>query len=159
MSNLTALMVARNKAFPAEGRFPGINRAGIAEAYRHYGYDRAVILVSKRGHYSIDKVARIIGLGEDCVIKVPVDSRNRMDIERLQRICRDIRDNNEKGGPRTKILAIIGIAGTTETGNIDELKAIRQVAGTPLGSSWSAWLAWGFQTRAKAMPRANSGSR
>ena len=128
MSNLTALLVARNRAFPADGHFPGVAKAGMYEAMRHYGYERAVLIVSKRGHYSIDKVARILGIGDDSVIKVPVDSRNRMDIDRLCHICRDIRDTNERGGPKTKIISIIGIAGTTETGNIDELKSISKIA-------------------------------
>lgn len=142
MSNLTALLVARNKAFPADGNFPGIARAGMVEAMRHYGYDRAVIIVSKRGHYSIDKVARIIGIGEDSVIKIPVDTRNRMDIDALCRVCREIRDTNERGGPKTKIISIIGIAGTTETGNIDELKAIRKVA-NEYGAYFHVDAAWG----------------
>jgi glutamate decarboxylase len=55
ISNLTALMVARNRAFPADGRFPGIRKAGLFEAYRYYNCEKAVLIVSKRGHYSIDR--------------------------------------------------------------------------------------------------------
>ncbi len=128
MANLTAMIVARNKAFKSDGIFPGIRRAGIAEAYRHYGYSRSVIIVSKRGHYSIDKVARTLGIGDDNVIKIPVDSKNKIDINKLERTCNDILDHNQKGVDRIKIFAIIGIAGTTETGNIDNLKEIRRIA-------------------------------
>jgi glutamate decarboxylase len=69
MANLTALLTARNLAFGPHGRFPGIREAGLVEAYRYYGCDRAVIIVSKRGHYSIDKVGRTIGIGNQNVIK------------------------------------------------------------------------------------------
>ncbi|HPN14287.1 MAG TPA: pyridoxal-dependent decarboxylase, partial [Spirochaetota bacterium] len=119
MANLTALLVARNKAFPPDGDFPGIRKAGIHEALLHYGYRKAVIIVSKRGHYSIDKVARIIGIGNDNVIKVPVNNKNKIDINELANVCRQIREHNERGRDRIKIIAIVGIAGTTETGNID----------------------------------------
>jgi len=128
MANLTAMIVARKKEFRTDGIFPGIRRAGIAEAYRHYGYSRSVIIVSKRGHYSIDKVARTLGIGDDNVIKIPVDSKNKIDINKLERTCNDILDHNQKGVDRIKIFAIIGIAGTTETGNIDNLKEIRRIA-------------------------------
>jgi glutamate decarboxylase len=128
ISNLTALMVARNKAFPAEGRFPGIRKAGLYDAYNYYNCKKAVILVSKRGHYSIDKIARILGLGEDSVIKVPVDSRNKIDIGELRRICNEISESNRNSELKTKIISLIGIAGTTETGNVDNLYELKEVA-------------------------------
>ena len=128
MANLTAMLVARNKAFPAQGDFPGVRRAGLYQALKYYGYERAVIIVSKRGHYSFEKTARIIGIGEDNLIKIPVDSRNRMDIIELERVCREIEEGNRNYGEKTRIIAIIGIAGTTETGNIDNLQEIRRIA-------------------------------
>lgn len=128
MANMTALLVARNKAFPARGTFPGVRRAGVAEALRHYGYHRAVIIVSRRGHYSIDKVARVIGIGDTNVLRIPVDENNRMDINELKRVCENIESENREGQTRTLIMAIVGIAGTTETGNIDNLKEIGRIA-------------------------------
>ena len=121
MANLTALMVARNLAFGPDGKFPGIREAGLVEAYKYYGYQRAVILVSKRGHYSIDKVGRTIGIGNNNVIKIPVDSKNRIDLIKLEKTIMEIEAANRSGGPRTRIIAMVGIAGTTETGNIDNL--------------------------------------
>ena len=50
IANLTALMVAREKAFPPNGDFPGIRVAGVERALRHYGYERGVVIVSTRGH-------------------------------------------------------------------------------------------------------------
>lgn len=128
LANLTALLVARNKAFPADGQFPGIREAGVYEAFKHYGVSRGVFIVSKRGHYSIDKVARVIGLGESSVIKVPVDIDNRIDIQRVEKVCEEIRQHNETHKEKIKIISIIGIAGTTETGNIDNLSELRRIA-------------------------------
>jgi len=142
MANLTALMVARNKAFPASGRFPGIRKAGIYDAYRYYNCERAVILVSARGHYSIEKIARILGLGNHNVIKIPVDAGNRIDIARLRQVCARIRERNERPGEKTKIVAIIGIAGTTETGNIDDLVELRRIADEN-GTYFHVDAAWG----------------
>ncbi|MBN1903749.1 MAG: aminotransferase class V-fold PLP-dependent enzyme [Deltaproteobacteria bacterium] len=126
LSNVTALMVAREKAFPPDGDFPGFRVAGAVSALRHYGYSRGVILVSTRGHYSITKAANILGIGESNVINIPVDMNNRIDIKKL--LLRVKKFNKSKGKDRTKIISIIGIAGTTETGNIDDLEALAEIS-------------------------------
>lgn len=128
LANLTAMLVARNKAFPADNRFPGINTAGIVESYRHYNIKRAVYIVSQRGHYSIDKVARITGIGDDNVIKIPVDSDNRINVDALKRELAQISEYNAMHSDAIKVVALIGIAGTTETGNIDDLLTMRRLA-------------------------------
>jgi glutamate decarboxylase len=142
MANLTALVVARNKAFPARGKFPGIRKAGIFDSYKYYNCKRAVIIVSNRGHYSIDKVARITGIGEDNVIKVPVDYRNKIDIHKLRSLCNQIDEENKKGGEKIKVIALIGVAGTTETGNIDNLSELRKIA-NELNTFFHVDAAWG----------------
>lgn len=142
IANLTAMLVARNKAFPPHERFPGIRKAGLYEAFRYYGCNRAVLLVSKRGHYSLDKIARMLGIGENNVIKVPVDSRNKINLHRLRQICGQIREVNESGGEKIKIVSLIGIAGTTETGNIDNLAEMRKIADEN-GAFFHVDAAWG----------------
>ncbi|MCU0847768.1 MAG: pyridoxal-dependent decarboxylase [Spirochaetes bacterium] len=142
MANMTALLVARNRAFGPDGRFPGIRSAGLAEAYRHYGCRRSVILVSKRGHYSINKTARILGIGDDNVIKVPVDLKNKVDIAEMERICAEIKEHNKSGVDKIKVLAVVGIAGTTETGNIDNMKELRRIANS-CGAYFHVDAAWG----------------
>jgi putative pyridoxal-dependent aspartate 1-decarboxylase len=126
VSNLAAFLVAREKAFPSEGNFPGVRAAGLAEALKHYGYARGVILVSARGHYSITKAAHLLGLGEENVLSIPVDHNHRIDTKRLSRRMRSLRRRDRKG--RTKIVAIVGIAGSTETGNVDDLKRLSDLA-------------------------------
>jgi len=128
ISNLTALMVARERAFPADKNFPGIRKAGVEGALNYYGYSRMVVLVSRRGHYSIRKSANLLGLGEKNVIYVPVDTYNRINIEALKKTIRNIKRNDLEKGKKTKIMSIIGIAGTTETGNIDNLVELGDIA-------------------------------
>ncbi|MBN1847857.1 MAG: aminotransferase class V-fold PLP-dependent enzyme [Deltaproteobacteria bacterium] len=140
LANLTALLVAREKAFPPDGDFPGLRMAGEAKALQHYGYQRGVILISKRGHYSVKKAANILGIGENNVITIPVDDNNRMDIKILKRRLKTISDS--KGKERTKVIAIIGIAGTTETGNVDNLQAIGEMARS-VGAHFHVDACWG----------------
>jgi glutamate decarboxylase len=126
IANLTALLVAREKAFPPDKSFPGARMVGMEGALRHYGYSRAVILVSNRGHYSIRKSASLLGIGEKNVLNIPVDENNRINIDRLQhRIKRLMK---RKGNDRIKIISIVGIAGTTETGNIDPLDELATIS-------------------------------
>ncbi len=142
MANFTALLAARNLAFPPDGRFPGIREAGVYDAFQHYGVNKAVIFVSKRGHYSIDKIGRLIGIGNRSVLKIPVDEKNKIDIIKLEKACKEIEEQNLKDGPKTKIISLVGIAGTTETGNIDNLKAMRRIA-TKYKTHFHVDAAWG----------------
>jgi glutamate decarboxylase len=126
LANVTALLVAREKAFPPEADFPGFRMAGMHRAFQHYGYDRGVVMVSTRGHYSIKKAANLLGLGEENVITIPVDEKNRINISSLSRKIDSFEENGNEN--RTKIIAIVGIAGTTETGNVDDLDALGEIA-------------------------------
>ena len=126
LSNVTALMVARERAFPSDSNFPGLRVAGVEKALRYYGYNRGVVLVSTRGHYSITKAANILGLGESNVINIPVDMNNRINISKLLQRIKSFRANRKN--ERTKIISIVGIAGTTETGNIDDLETLSEIA-------------------------------
>jgi len=128
ISNLTALMVARERAFPADRNFPGIRKVGVEGALNYYGYSKMVVLVSRRGHYSIRKAANLLGLGEKNVIYIPVDTYNRINIKVLRKTIQNIKRNDLEKGKKTKIMSIIGIAGTTETGNIDNLMELGDIA-------------------------------
>ena len=128
ISNLTALMVARERAFPADRNFPGIRKVGVEGALNYYGYSKMVVLVSRRGHYSIRKAANLLGLGEKNVIYIPVDTYHRINIKALRKTIQNIKRTDLEKGEKTKIMSIIGIAGTTETGNIDNLMELGNIA-------------------------------
>lgn len=142
ISNLTALMVARERAFPADRNFPGIRKAGVEGALNYYGYSRMVILVSRRGHYSIRKSANLLGLGEKNVINIPTDIYNRINIKALRRNIHSIKRSDLERGKKTKIMSIIGVAGTTETGNIDNLMELGDIAREE-GAYFHVDAAWG----------------
>ena len=123
LANMTALWVARNRQFPGLGGFDGVESDGINAALEAHNLDRCVILVSRLGHYSLIKAAGVLGIGTRNVIPVDVDHNNRMDLKGLRRTIMQLRD----GPLRTAILAIVGIAGTTETGTIDPLSELAEI--------------------------------
>jgi glutamate decarboxylase len=144
LANLTALTLAMAKAFPPDGSsFKGIRIEGLDKALKHYGYRQAIFLVSKRGHYSICKAGTILGTGENGVIRIPVcQNLNRIDISKLRSTIDKIKKEDKATGQPSKIVAIVGIAGTTETGNIDNLNALADMAGE-LGTHFHVDAAWG----------------
>jgi len=139
LANLTALLVAREKAFPPEGDFPGLRMAGVERALNYHGYSRGVVIVSKRGHYSIIKAANLLGIGEDNVIGISVDSNNRMDIKKLRRKVENLQADT---GGKTKIISIMGIAGNTETGTVDNLQEMGKIA-QEVGAHFHVDACWG----------------
>ncbi|PKN18903.1 MAG: glutamate decarboxylase [Deltaproteobacteria bacterium HGW-Deltaproteobacteria-6] len=144
VANLTALTLAMAKAFPPDHRgFKGIRAEGLARALDHYGYRQAIFIVSTRGHYSISKAGAILGIGDQGVIRIPVQPCiNKIDIHKLQSIVRKIRKEDQLAGKPTKFVAVIGIAGTTETGNIDDLDALAAIS-QELGAHFHVDAAWG----------------
>lgn len=139
IANVTALWVARNRLFAPEGMFKGIAQEGLASAFRHKGCDNIAVLVSERGHYSFGKAADLLGIGRDNLIKVKTDAHNRIDLQELRKECRLLKERS------ILPLAIVGIAGTTETGNVDPLEELADFA-QELGCHFHVDAAWGGPT-------------
>jgi len=121
-ANITALWVARNKMFPVTDSFQGLAREGIASALAQSNLKGLAILVSERGHYSLGKAADVLGIGRANVISIKTDSRSKIDISALREKCVELK------GKKIGILSIVGIAGSTETGNVDPLAEMATVA-------------------------------
>lgn len=122
IANITALWAARNLALPAEGTFKGVAYEGLFRALKYYGYEGAAILVSKRGHYSLKKSADVLGIGREYLYSIDTDDENRIDLEQLRATCVQLQAD------KICILALVGIAGTTETGNVDPLEELADIA-------------------------------
>ena len=122
VANITALWVARNVCFKPDGDFQGIGQEGLYAALKHYGYEGVAVIVSKRGHYSLSKSADLLGIGRSSFIAIDVDEDNKIRIDLLEQKCGELKQKN------IKVLAIIAIAGTTETGNIDPMDAMADIA-------------------------------
>ncbi|BBL89162.1 glutamate decarboxylase [Vibrio rotiferianus] len=121
IANITALWVARNKALKADGTFKGVEKEGLFKAMKHYGYEGLAILVSERGHYSLKKAADVLGLGQEGLVAIKTDGANRI-------VPSDLRAKiAELEAQKIKPIAVVGVAGTTETGTIDPLEEIAQV--------------------------------
>jgi len=138
-ANLAALWASRNHVLRADEGFAGVNGAGLVAALRHYGYDGLAILVSERGHYSLRKAADVLGIGRDQLVPVAVDGDGRMRIDKLREALDDLKARN------IRPMAIVGIAGTTETGAVDPLDAIADVA-EEAGCHFHVDAAWGGAT-------------
>jgi putative pyridoxal-dependent aspartate 1-decarboxylase len=117
LANITALWVARNSLLAAREHFEGVEKEGLAAAYRAHGIERLIILVSRLGHYSLKKAGGVLGIGNRNVIAVEVDAQNRMDLNCLRQQITEFHDCDRK----SRVLAVVGIAGTTETGSVDPL--------------------------------------
>ncbi len=122
IANITALWVARNNALKPDGSFRGVAQEGLFRAMKHYGYEDLAVLVSERGHYSLKKAADVLGLGRDCLIPIQTDSDNRVCVDQMRAKLESLKQQN------VRVFAIVGVAGTTETGNIDPLDALADLA-------------------------------
>ncbi|KAJ3136958.1 hypothetical protein HK100_001237 [Physocladia obscura] len=142
IANLTAMWVARNRAlgphsepkmassdflFEFKGRrstaaFAGVDKEGLFKALNVYGYKGAVILGSRMLHYSFKKAVDLLGFGDFGLGLVDVDEKFRIRPDALEK------EVLKYQGMGYLIVSIIGIAGTTETGSIDNLDALANIA-------------------------------
>lgn len=121
IANLTALWVARNHALKAQGSFQGVEYEGLFAAMQHYKYQGLAILVSERGHYSLKKAANLLGIGQNHLISIKTDEHNRLCPTALRQKIEQLKAQH------IHPFAVVGVAGTTETGNIDPLNAIADI--------------------------------
>lgn len=83
---------------------------------------RSVIYLSEQVHHSVHKAIRIAGLAEAPVRYVPLDAHYRLDARALAQMVEDDR----RAGLRPFL--VIASAGTTDTGAMDPLDAIADIA-------------------------------
>ncbi len=138
-ANITALWAARNKMLCPEKGFEGLGKEGLPAALAHYGLNGVAILVSERGHYSLGKAVDVLGIGRNNLISVKTDARSRIDIDELRAKCLELKEQ------KIGIMALVGIAGGTETGNVDPLDEMAQVA-SEFGAHFHVDAAWGGPT-------------
>jgi L-2,4-diaminobutyrate decarboxylase len=110
-SNLQALLMARGQA---EAR-------GVLAA-------RMKIFASVDSHFSVQKSARLLGLGGDAVVGVPTDETRRMDPVALARAMAACLTDGDVP------MAVVATAGTTDFGAIDPLVPIAGLCRT-----YDAW--------------------
>jgi glutamate decarboxylase len=139
IANITALWAARNQLCAPAGNFRGITNEGFYSAMQHLGCRGLAILVSRRGHYSLGKAADLLGIGRKNLFLVETDDQNRIKMSSLRNQCQRLQDEG------IRPLSLIGIAGTTETGSVDPLEEMADLA-QEIGCYFHVDAAWGGPT-------------
>ncbi|WP_119394379.1 pyridoxal-dependent aspartate 1-decarboxylase PanP [Salinibius halmophilus] len=139
VANISALWIARNKLLAPNGDFAGINEEGLAAGLVHYGYKGLAVLVSERGHYSLSKTADLLGIGRKNIVPVATDSRDKVDVNAMREKAQALAEQG------IKVMAIVGVAGATETGSVDPLDKLAELA-AELQCHFHVDAAWGGAT-------------
>jgi L-2,4-diaminobutyrate decarboxylase len=105
IANLTALIAARNIKAPGD-----VWQSGQSENY--------AFMVSEEAHYCIERAVKIMGWGENGIIRIPVDDSYKMRHDMLDVYLKKAKDEG------LRVLGVVGSAPTTSTGIHDDLKEI-----------------------------------
>jgi glutamate/tyrosine decarboxylase-like PLP-dependent enzyme len=112
MANLVALAVARQARAPFDSRQKGLQASAQV----------LTVYASTEVHSSVPKAVDLLGLGREALRLIPVDSEYRIDLGALQRRI----EEDRKAGALP--IAVIGSAGTVNTGAIDDLPSLAALA-------------------------------
>ena len=109
LANLTALLSAR--------------KAVLEQDVWQAGYSgKLAVMVSQDAHYCIDRAARIMSLGEQGIVKIPVDNNFMLRSELLESCFEKAKNDG------LTVFAIVASAPSTATGIYDNLEAIAEFA-------------------------------
>jgi aromatic-L-amino-acid decarboxylase len=107
-ANIVGLTVARNAKAGFDLRRKGLQRAT----------QRMVLYASQEVHSSIQKAVELLGLGSEALRLLPINDYFQIDLETLKTsITKDREDGYMP-------FCVVGAAGTTNTGSIDDLNAL-----------------------------------
>ena len=108
LCNITAMWAARNAALPPKEGFEGVESEGLLRALEVYGYKAAAIVGSRMMHYSMKKAADLLGIGEKGLKVIDTDAGFHVQVDEVRKTVVEMRRK------RILVIAIVGIAGTTE---------------------------------------------
>jgi L-2,4-diaminobutyrate decarboxylase len=111
LANLTALAAARNKRFPrfwAEGSATNGRRPAVA--------------VGDDVHYSVTRAVGILGIGEDQVVRLPLNQARQISVE----LAGPVLDAAAAQG--LDVFCLVATAGTTSIGAFDPLEDLADLA-------------------------------
>lgn len=97
-------------------------------------YSGPVVLVPGNKHFSWQKAANVFGLGEEAFWRIALDEHGRLNVEDLSRRLREAQSQDRP------VLAVVTVAGTTETGEIDPVDKVCDLLDDLLSSrGWHVW--------------------
>ncbi|MGW0997583.1 lysine decarboxylase DesA [Streptomyces sp. NPDC002520] len=109
-SNLQALLLAREETKPGRAGREGGGTLGELR-----------VLTSEVSHFSVQKSAGLLGLGQEAVVSVPVDRDKRM---RTVALAHELERCRREGQVP---MAVVATAGTTDFGSVDPLAEIAEL--------------------------------
>ena len=112
VANILGLTAARDARLGSDAARGGVRAAP----------GRPLLYASREVHSSVFKAAKLLGLGKDAVRLVPVDSDYRVRVDAVRRV---IESDRARGAVP---FLIIGTAGTINTGSVDDLNALADLA-------------------------------
>ena len=114
-SNLMALMLARDWYCNTKLNYD-VKKLGLPQCYGKFR-----IYTSEISHFSMEKSAHLLGLGYNAVVKVPVDSKQKMDIVAFKSLVeQDIAQGNIP-------FCAVATVGTTDYGSIDDIQQMNAI--------------------------------
>ena len=105
LANLTALLSARQRFIEHHG-----NKSQLA------------VMVSEEAHYCIARAVKIMGMGDEGIVKIPADENFQIRTDLLNQYYNKAKDNGQS------IFALVGCAPSTATGIYDDLEGLAQFA-------------------------------
>ena len=109
MANFIGLKVGRDSVTGDLAQHDGISK-------------RWAVYASEERHVSVDKAVDCIGLGRNALRALPTDEKFQVRLDALEQAIA----NDKKDGIQP--MCIVGVFGTTNTGAVDDIRALRRIA-------------------------------
>jgi L-2,4-diaminobutyrate decarboxylase len=81
---------------------------------------KLAVLAAESAHFSLKHAIRMLGLGEECLVTLPVDDHWRLDVDALCETVQSLRLTR-------RIVAVVVTAGTTSAGAVDPIASAADV--------------------------------
>ena len=112
LGSMTALLAARNNAYPT------LWEEGFESISKKY---RPAIAVSEEAHYSITRAVGILGIGENQIVKLPVNNKGQIDENQIDKTL------DEATARGLNVFCLVAATGSTSLGAFDNINAIGDI--------------------------------
>lgn len=112
LATMTAMLAARNDKYPQFWSQGTVGLQGL----------RPAVAVGADVHYSVQRAVGILGIGEDQIVRLPLNEKKQIDVDKVPVIL----DASLQSG--LDLFCMVASAGTTSTGAFDPLDALADIA-------------------------------